>query len=186
MAAWDRVETSHERLGAAPHGRRASGTSGADPLEDAYVRNVGAALRLAYFLTGSRDQAEDLVHEAFARVAARLRHRRSVDDLDAYLRRTVVNLFSSSLRRRRTERAWMSRQHPPEVIVQDDPAERDAMWRALQALPDRQRAAVVLRYYEDLSEQDAADVLGCSPRALNSLVVRAMRTLRSDLGGEAE
>ena len=61
------------------------------------------------------------------------------------------------------------------------------MWRALQELPERQRAAVVLRYYEDLSEREAAELLGITQNAMNSLVVRAMRTLRAaiDRGEDA-
>lgn len=154
-----------------------------DRLEEAYVRNAPAALRLAYFLTGDRDQAEDLVQEAFARVAGRFRHLRSIDDLDAYLRRAVVNLFSSSLRRRRVERAWLERERSAAASRQPahDPSERDEMWRALQRLPERQRVAVVLRFYEDLSERDAAALMGCSQSALNSLLVRAMQTLRTEL-----
>jgi RNA polymerase sigma-70 factor (sigma-E family) len=159
-----------------------------DRLEEAYLRSAPAGLRLAYFLTGDRDQAQDLVQDAFVRLGARFRHLRPIDDVDAYLRRTIVNLFSSSLRRRRTERAWLAKQHgaEPAITSPSDPAERDEMWRALQALPDRQRAAVVLRYYEDLPERDAAAVLGCSSRALNSLIARALGTLRSvGVGGGA-
>jgi RNA polymerase sigma factor (sigma-70 family) len=59
------------------------------------------------------------------------------------------------------------------------PEERDALWRALLALPTRQRAALVLRFYEDLSEREAAEVLGCSVGALNQLVVRGMAGLRA-------
>jgi RNA polymerase sigma factor (sigma-70 family) len=157
-----------------------------DRLEEAYARNAPAGLRLAYFLTGNREQAEDLVQDAFVRVGATLRHRRPIDDVDAYLRRTIVNLFNSSLRRRRVERRWLAQQqsvrplHPPAP----DPADRDEIWRALQNLPDRQRAAVVLRFYEDLPEREAAAVLGCSQRALNSMVTRALQTLRaSGVGG---
>ena len=154
-----------------------------DRLEDVYLRNAGPAMRLAYVLTGDRDQAQDLAQEAFVRMAGSFRHRRAIDDVDAYLRRTVVNLFTSSLRRRRVERAWLARQAGAQTPVPaaDDPAERDVVWRALQALPERQRAAVVLRYYEDLSEEDAARILGCSARALNGLVARATKTLRAEL-----
>jgi RNA polymerase sigma factor (sigma-70 family) len=65
-----------------------------------------------------------------------------------------------------------------------DFAERDAMWTALQGLPTRQRAAVVLRYYEDLSERETADVLGCSLGAVNQLVARGIATLRERSEGE--
>lgn len=167
----------------APPTDEAIDRSSMDRLEEAYVRNAPAALRLAYFLTGDREQAEDLVQEAFARVAGRFRHLRGVDELDAYLRRAVVNLFSSGLRRRKLERAWLDRERSGHVEhhVDHDPAERDEVWRALQRLPERQRTAVVLRFYEDLPEREAAALMGCSAGALNSLVVRAMQTLRTEL-----
>ena len=148
----------------------------AGPLEEAYLRSGAAALRFAYFLCGDRDLAQDLVQEAFVRVAGRPTHIRGVHDIDAYLRRIVVNLYTSSLRRRRVERAWLARRESiPPIAGPDQVAERDAMWHALQGLPRRQRAAIVLRFFEVLSEQAAADALGCSKRALNSLVVRADR-----------
>jgi RNA polymerase sigma-70 factor (sigma-E family) len=151
-----------------------------DLLEETYFRSAAAAVRFAYFLCGDRDLAQDLVQDAFVRMAGRPTHIRGVHDVDAYLRRIVVNLYTSSLRRRRVERAWLARcESMPPVPGPDQFAERDAMWRALQGLPRRQRAAIVLRFYEDLSEQAAADALGCSKRALNSLVVRALTTLRT-------
>jgi len=161
----------------------------ADPpagrLEEAYVRNAPGALRLAYFLTGDREFAQDLMHEAFVRVTGRMGHLRVPDRLDAYLRRTIVNLFISHTRRRKLERAWFAREAArPALAVEDDPALRDEMWRALQRLPERQRAAIVLRFYEDLTERDAADVLGCSRSALNSLVVRGLKALRAELQGD--
>ena len=154
-------------------------------LEELYVRNAPGALRLAYFLTGSRELAEDLVQEAFVRVAGRFRHLRVPDAFDAYLRRTIVNLFTSQLRRARIERAYV-RRHGAEPGPTDppDPAVRDELWRALQTLPERQRAAIVLRFYEDLSERQAADVLGCSTGALNQLVVRGMAALRTQIGDD--
>jgi RNA polymerase sigma-70 factor (sigma-E family) len=154
-------------------------------LEEAYVRNAPGALRLAYFLTGDRELAEDLMQEAFVRVTGRLGHLRVPDRLDAYLRRTIVNLFTSQMRRRKLERAWLAREAAESTIEREhDPALRDEMWRALQRLPERQRAAIVLRFYEDLAERDAAELLGCSQGALNSLVVRGIKSLRADLHGE--
>jgi RNA polymerase sigma-70 factor (sigma-E family) len=153
-------------------------------LEELYVRNAPSALRLAYFLTGNRDLAEDLVQEAFVRVAGRFRHLRMPDAFDAYLRRTIVNLYTSQLRRMKLERAYVTRHGAePSIAVQSgDPAARDELWRALHTLPERQRAAIVLRFYEDLSERAAADVMGCSAGALNQLVVRGMATLRTQIG----
>jgi RNA polymerase sigma-70 factor (sigma-E family) len=167
-----------------PAERSRSATSAAR-LEELYVRNAPAALRLAYFLSGDRETAQDLVQDAFVKVAGRFAHLRTPDASDAYLRRTIVNLFTSQLRRRRLERAHLARErgaaaHPH---VDDDPALRDEVWRALGTLPARQRAAVVLRYYEDLSEQETAEVLRCSVGAANQLVARGMAALRDHIGG---
>jgi RNA polymerase sigma-70 factor (sigma-E family) len=156
-------------------------------IDELYRRNAPGALRLAYFLTGDRELAEDLVQEAFVRVAGRFRHLRVPDAFDAYLRRTIVNLFTSQLRRRKLERAYLERHKGAEPVDQpDDPAMRDELWRALQLLPERQRAAVVLRYYEDLSEHDTAAILGVSAGAVGQLVVRAMATLRDHVKDEDE
>jgi RNA polymerase sigma-70 factor (sigma-E family) len=175
-------------LGAAPspvEGTTAAAGTPLGRLEEAYLRNAPGALRLAYFLTGDRELAEDLMQEAFVRVTGRMDHLRVPDRLDVYLRRTIVNLFTSQMRRRKLERAWLAREAAqPTTERGHDPALRDEMWRALQRLPDRQRAAIVLRFYEDLTERDAADLLGCSQSALNSLVVRGIKTLRADLQGD--
>jgi RNA polymerase sigma-70 factor (sigma-E family) len=172
---YDMADSGSMELGALTRERRFP----ADLLEETYFRSSAAAVRFAYFLCGDRDLAQDLVQEAFVRMAGRPTHIRGVHDIDAYLRRIVVNLYTSSLRRRRVERAWLARRESKPSVGGPDLAERDAMWRALRALPRRQRAAIVLRFYEDLSEQAAAGALGCSKRALNSLVVRALATLRT-------
>jgi RNA polymerase sigma-70 factor (sigma-E family) len=152
-----------------------------------YERHAPAAGRLAYLLTGDRGLAEDLVQEAFVRVVGRFRHLRVPDAFEAYLRRTIVNLHTSQLRRRRIERAYLARERGsvrPDPPVEPDVGSREELWQALRALPPRQRAAVVLRYYEDLSERETATVLGCSPAAAKSLVARAMETLRAEMGSE--
>jgi RNA polymerase sigma-70 factor (sigma-E family) len=158
---------------------------GVGRIEELYRRNAPGALRLAYFLTGDREQAEDLVQDAFVRVAGRFRHLRVPDAFDAYLRRTIVNLFTSQLRRRKVERAYAARQRGSEPsVMPDDPALRDELWRALATLPARQRAAVVLRYYEDLSERETAEILRVSTGAVSQLVVRAMASLRDHVRGD--
>jgi RNA polymerase sigma-70 factor (sigma-E family) len=162
------------------------GSTAAAGLEELYVRNAPAALRLAYFLTGDRDLAEDLVQDAFVRLAGRFRHLRRPDAFDRYLRRTIVNLFNSYLRRLRLERSELALERSEERThaIHDDPGRDDALWCALRSLPQRQRTAVVLRFYEDLSERDIADLMRCSTGAVNQLVARAMTTLRADLKGE--
>lgn len=154
-------------------------------LAELYARYAPTAVRMAFLLTGDQSQAEDLVHEAFVRCIGRFGHLRAHEAFDAYLRRTVVNLHTSRLRRRRTERAWLARHGAWEavrVISMPDVGAREDLWQALRELPARQRAALVLRYYEDLSERDTAAALGCSVAAVKSLVQRGGHTLRTIVG----
>jgi len=153
-----------------------------DGLEMVYRRVVGRAEALARALTGDPHLAQDIAHDAFIRVAGRFGHLRDPGAFDAYLRRAVINGCRSHFRRLREERTGLRRIGvTPEAVEAGGPEERDALWTAIQALPFRQRAAVVLRYYEDLSEAQAGDVLRCSPRAVNSLISRAMATLRTEM-----
>jgi RNA polymerase sigma-70 factor (sigma-E family) len=154
-------------------------------LAELYARYVPPAVRLAFLLTGDRSRAEDLVHEAFVRCIGRLGHLRAHEAFDAYLRRAVVNLHTSGLRRRRAERAWLARHGVVEAersASMPDVGGREDLWRALRQLPARQRAALVLRYYEDLSERDTAATLGCSVAAVKSLVQRGGEALRRIVG----
>lgn len=153
-------------------------------LDELYVRHAPAAFRTAYFLTGDRDLAEDLVQDAFVRVAGRFRHLRAPQAFDAYLRRTIVNLFTSHLRRLRLEREDLRRRAAEVRTPNDDPGIDDQLWSRVRTLPERQRAAIVLRFYEDLSERETAEILGCSSGAVNSLVAHAMATLRGQMEGE--
>lgn len=152
-------------------------------LTELYIRHGPAAQRLAFLLTGDRAQAEDLVQESFVRVVGRFGHLRVPDAFGAYLRRTIVNLHTSHLRRKRLERAWLERERRPAAPppIATEVGAREELWRAVLALPPRQRAAVVLRFYEDLSERETADVLHCSPAAAKALVARAMETLRAEI-----
>ena len=153
-------------------------------MAELYTRYVPAGIRLAYLLTGDRHQAEDLAQEAFVRCVGRFQHLRAHTAFDAYLRRAIVNLHTSTLRRRRTEREWLRREGPRAAAAttsQRDVGERADLWEALAKLPARQRAALVLRYYEDLSERDAAEALGCSLAAIKSLVARGSEALRAQL-----
>ncbi len=163
-----------------------SGGAAARPerLADLYTRHVPAAMRLGYLLTGDRQRAEDLVQEAFVRCVGRFRYLRVPDAFDAYLRRAIVNLHTSGLRRKRLERAWLAgegRRVAASTAAMPDVGERADLWASLTRLPARQRAALVLRYYEDLSERDTAKVLGCSVAAVKSLVSRGTETLRQEI-----
>jgi RNA polymerase sigma factor (sigma-70 family) len=133
--------------------------------------------------------AEDLAQEAFVRLAGRFGHLRAPEAFDAYLRKTVVNLCLSHLRRRRLESAYLGRQRHEAghgATVMPDVATRAELWEALHQLPSRQRAAVVLRYYEDLPERQVAEILRCSVPAARSLVARAMQALRERIRGDEE
>ena len=151
-----------------------------------YEEHVGRATALARLLTGDDAAAEDLAHEAFIRTAGRFAHLRQPDAFGAYLRTTVVNLSRARFRRQRLERQWLRRQDPAEPVAQSpfDPDDRATVWAAIQGLPWRQRAAVVLRYYEDVSHPEIARLLRCSVGAVESLQSRAMTTLRSTITRE--
>jgi len=151
-------------------------------LAELYVAHAPDGVRLAFLLTGDRALAEDLVQDAFARLIGRLRHLRDPNAFGAYLRRTIVNLANSHFRHRRVERAYLERQAAAPSIVANPNDELDErMHDVLLGLPQRQRAAIVLRFYEDLSDVQTADVLRCSPGTVRSLVSRGMRTLREAL-----
>jgi RNA polymerase sigma-70 factor (sigma-E family) len=139
------------------------------------------AVRLAYLLVSDADQAEDVVSEAFAKVYVRWR-KGEVRDVGAYVRRAVANEASSRLRRRYLERRVAGERSGDDRgvrLVDEDAADRDAVWRGIQGLPARQRAAVVLRYYEDLSEAETAEVLGCSVGTVKSNTSRGLAKLQA-------
>lgn len=164
-----------------------SDPSDGDQLEALYLRHGPEALRLAYLLTGDRELSEDLAQEAFVRVARRLTGLRSADSFPWYLRRTVVNLANSHLRRRRVERAHLKRLVSSAAaagVSTPDMVTKQAVRGAIAQLSARQRAVVVLRYYEDLTDQQIANVLGCPVGSVKSSLHRAAAILRQDLGQE--
>ncbi|HEV8622222.1 MAG TPA: SigE family RNA polymerase sigma factor [Actinomycetota bacterium] len=153
-------------------------------LEELYRAHAPEAMRLAYLLTGDRVLAEDLTQDAFVKVLGHFQDLRNRDAFWWYLRRTVVNLSRSSFRRRQVERAYLGRQRPPEAIAGPDVGERERVRRALLNLRPEQRAAVVLRYYEDMSEADTAEILGRPLGTVKSMVSRGIDRLREELTGD--
>ena len=141
-------------------------------------------VRLAFGLTGDRWLAEDLAQTALARAYVAWRRVSRADDPDAYLRRILVN---TSHRRFRRQRVTEQPGDPPETPV-DGPAElvgeRTALMAALHQLPPRQRAVIVLRYWEDLTDAQIGAALSCSPGTVRSQLSRALAKLRTspDLG----
>ncbi|MFJ4778017.1 SigE family RNA polymerase sigma factor [Streptomyces sp. NPDC088762] len=141
----------------------------------------GPLVRFAYGLTLDVGRAEDLVQEALVRFW-RMRGRVAIEQPEAYVRRTLVNLAVTAGRRR-----WWSERvlgRIPEVVShsETDPghgsAQRDELRRALARLPARQRMVVVLRYVEDLSERQVAELLGCSVGSVKSHASRGLAMLR--------
>jgi RNA polymerase sigma-70 factor (sigma-E family) len=154
-------------------------------LEHLYRTYAPDALRLAYLLTGDRSLAEDLAQDAFVRVLGRFHDLRNAESFWWYLRRTIVNLSNSHFRRVRVERAYLARERNVAAAAPrasgSSVEERDRMSRALGVLRGEQRAAIVLRYYEDLTEADTAEVLGCAVGTVKSLVSRGTQRLREEL-----
>ena len=144
------------------------------------VARSSALLRTAYLLTGNRTDAEDLLQTALAKTYLAWDKIRDREALDGYVRRTMANTQTSFWRRKRPEALY---DEVPETPGRDRSADsdlHDALWKALAQLPPKQRAAVVLRYYEDLSEADAAAVLGVSVGTVKSTTSRALTKLRDD------
>lgn len=138
-------------------------------LEALYRREYAPMVRLAHLLTGSNEVAEEVVQESFIRL---YRNWDRADEPGAYLRTVVVNRCRTWQRRQALERA---RQPHPSARTVDQEARE--MLDALARLGSRQRAALVLRFYADLSEADAARILGCRPGTVKSLVHRGLRRL---------
>ena len=159
------------------------------PVAELYAAHAPRAGRLAYVLTRDRDLAEDVAQEAFARLIARLPRLRHPEAVEAYLRRSVINLCRKHWRRMARERSFVRREGPAmaaRVTTQPDVGQRDALQGALDRLPYRQRAALVLRFYADLSEEETARTLGCAVGTVKSLVFRGLRTLREEMRDEEQ
>ena len=155
-------------------------------LGELYESHSQAGMRLAYVLTGERARAEDLFQEAFVKASGHLAGMRDEQAFGAYLRRTIVNLHTSHMRRRRLEREHLKRiaTKAPTQTPEPDVALQEDLWQMLLGLPARQSAAVYLRFYEDRSEADTAEILNCSQRAVRALVHRAVSALRIDYRGD--
>ena len=151
---------------------------------ETFVAARGAALvRFAILLTGDDHRAEDLVQEALAKAYLRWSQIRRVDDPEVYVRRLILN-GSRSWWRRRTNREVPVERAPDATAPGDlsgDSAERDELWRLVAALPLKQRAVVVLRYYEDLDDAAIARVLECSQTTVRTHAMRALARLRGHL-----
>lgn len=140
-----------------------------------------ALMRYAYVLTGDPHDAADLLQESLVRIRAAWPGVIDKREPDGYARTTMARLHISVWRGRRRERLMAE---PPERGYQDIALERadgdDGLWLALRGLPPRQRAVLVLRYYESLSDTEIADVLGISRGTVRSQAARALEKLRAN------
>lgn len=143
-----------------------------------FVRGRSTALlRTAYLLTGDRGHAEDLLQGVLERMARRWPS--IVDSREAYARRALVNAATNRWRRRGPAQVELTERH--HLFVPDVSARvavRDQLMTGLMSLPPRQRAVLVLRYFEDLSEAETANVLDCSVGTVKSQASRGLERLR--------
>ncbi|MEO3829656.1 SigE family RNA polymerase sigma factor [Actinomadura sp. B10D3] len=149
--------------------------------EEFVATRAQALLRYGYVLTGNAHDAADLLQEGLIRLRGAWGRVANKSDPEGYVRRIMARQHISAWRRRRRERLVRS---VPEGRYDDpglDRAEHDPrLWEALTALPQRQRAVLVLRYYEDLSDEEIAETLGISRGTVRSQAARALDKLRAD------
>ncbi|WP_422774550.1 SigE family RNA polymerase sigma factor [Plantactinospora sp. WMMC1484] len=146
-----------------------------------------ALLRYAVMLTGDSHLAQDLVQETMVRVQLNWRRVTRADAPEQYVRRMLTNQYLDWQRGSWVRRVLLRAEPEEAVAVHADHAEatvdRDQVWSWLARLPRRQRAALVLRYYEDLPDAEIAAVLGCAVGTVRSIISRALATLRAEFVG---
>ncbi|MEV4809516.1 SigE family RNA polymerase sigma factor [Micromonospora avicenniae] len=145
---------------------------------------LAALLRYAVMLTGDPHQAEDLVQETMVRVQLNWRRVTRADSPERYVRRMLTNQYID-WRRGSWVRRVLLRAEPDEAMPEptdhaQSSVDRDQIWTWLARLPRRQRATLVLRYYEDLPDAEIADILGCAVGTVRSSISRALATLRTE------
>jgi RNA polymerase sigma-70 factor (sigma-E family) len=152
-----------------------------------FVRAVmPGLLRYGHALTGNPHDAADLVQGVLERIGARWTHvLHKTGDPVAYARRAMANAHVSRWRRTRREKL-VAELPDTSVVWQPDRFAEQPLWQALRALPPRQRAVMVLRYYEDLSEAEIASTLGITKGTVKSQANKAMASLRTRLGVPVE
>lgn len=144
-----------------------------DGLRDVYEASYRDLVRVAFLLLGSRAESEEVVQDA---VLAMRERWADVRNPGGYLRRSVVHRCYGVLRRRA-----VAERHQVEPAPAQAPDELVELRDVLLTLPERQRAAVVLRFLADLPDHEIADALGCRPATVRSLVARGLAAIRKEL-----
>jgi RNA polymerase sigma-70 factor (sigma-E family) len=155
------------------------------PFEHFYLEEYPKVVKLAYALSGSRSGAEDIAQEAFLRAYRDWDRVGSYEHQAAWVRRVAANLATSGLRRRLVEARALTRlARRWEPAVEPLAADNAEFWAAVRTLPRRQAQAVALYYFQDLSVQQTATVLGCSEGTVKAHLAKARRTLVRQLQPE--
>ena len=152
-----------------------------------FAQNAGL-IRMLTLYCGDVEAARDLTQETLARAWVHWRRVSRMDRPDLWVKRVAFNLANSQFRRRRIERLVRERTSPADypLSTDHDSVQRMDMRDALGRLTDRQRAAVVLRFLEDLSVHQTAVLMNCSPGTVKKLTARALTSLRERLGSDVE
>lgn len=150
-------------------------------------RHQQDALNIAYRFLGNRDRSEDVAQEAFLKILAGAERYRPTAKFRTYLYNVIWHLCVDSYRRKREQPlgadfAGSDSSPGPSQVVQDR-EESQVLREAMDELPPRQRMALVLKHFEGLSYEEIAEALECTPAAVDSLLIRAKRTLKEALGG---
>jgi RNA polymerase sigma-70 factor (sigma-E family) len=146
-----------------------------------FAQHYGRLCRLGFLLTGDPAQAEELAQDALVRTWRRWRLVGKPDNPETYARKVLVNRHRSLLRRALVEARYRYRDRPTEGSSDEHPEDAIVLWAATRRLPPRQRAVLVLRYYEDLSEAQIARVLGIPVGTVKTLARRGLARLRRSL-----
>ena len=175
------VSTAPGPVGGAAAARPVAGSAEA-AVTALYEAHALGMIRLAHIMLGDRQSAEDVVQEAFCGVYRRWSHLADPDSAVHYVRSAVLNHCRSVLRRRTTSQAPRGVTSHPESVRSAEAAvltreERDEIMRAVRRLPPRQREALVLRFYLDLSAEETATTMGISPSSVRSATHRALASL---------
>lgn len=148
-----------------------------------------ALFRTAYLIVGDHGLAQDLVQEALTKTYVAWPRLREVGKAEAYTRKAITTTYISWWRRK----AWRA-ERPRDDVPESGPTtqrehgsdvvDRTWVWQELQALPPRQRTAIVLRYYEDLTEAQTAEAMGCAVGTVKSQVAQGIKRLRERMGAD--
>ncbi|HEX7740754.1 MAG TPA: SigE family RNA polymerase sigma factor [Marmoricola sp.] len=156
------------------------------PTFDEYADAAWPSLyRYAYLLAGNHADAEDLAQQTLLKAFQHWHRVRAADRPEAYLRRTLTNTYVSTVRPKSRRMEILTDAPPEPAAAPPGIDDRMSLWPHISSLPPRQRAVVVLRYYEDLTEHEIAEALGCSAGTVKSTAHHALKALRASIGDDA-